>query len=320
MTDTSALPDADPASLADIVARQPSARFAALDQVGMRHIEMPLKLALDGETCLLPAQVSAFVDLVEPTARGIHMSRLYRLSDEHLGRAALDVAGVRGLLEAILGSHAGLSGRARLSIEFTLPLRRDALRSGLSGWRQYPVRIDAMLDAQRWRCEIGADVLYSSTCPGSAAMARQVIRQRFLETFGSGKVDAAAVADWLESPEGVAATPHAQRSRARVQVALSDDVGPLPLVELIDLIEATLATPVQGAVKRVDEQEFACLNGENPMYCEDAARRIREALEAQPWIADYAIDAAHFESLHPHDAVAQVVKGVAGGFGRPAWV
>ena len=318
MTDTSVHPDADPASLADIVARQPSAHFAALDQVGMRHIEMPLKLKLDGETCLLPAQVSAFVDLRDPTARGIHMSRLYRLSDEYLGRGALDVAGVRALLDAMLASHTGLSGCARLSIEFTLPLRRDSLRSGLSGWRQYPVRIDATLEDGRWRCEIGADVLYSSTCPGSAAMARQVVRQQFLEKFGSGQVDATAVADWLESPSGIAATPHAQRSRARVQVALADDVDELPLVALIDLIEATLATPVQGAVKRVDEQEFACLNGENPMYCEDAARRVRDALDAQPWIADYAIDAAHFESLHPHDAVAQVVKGVAGGFGRSA--
>lgn len=303
-------------ALADEVARQPQARFAALDGVGMRDIEMPVRIVLEGAMCLVPAQVSVAVDLRDPAARGIHMSRLYRLCDEHLGHGALNVATLQLLSRELLESHAGLSQRVSVDIEFVLPLRRDALRSGLSGWRQYPVRIHAALGPSGWRCVLEVEVLYSSTCPGSAAMARQVVRQRFLETFGGGQVDAAAVARWLESPEGGAATPHAQRSRAHVRVALAGDGvhGELPFVALIDGIEAALKTPVQGAVKRVDEQEFARLNGENPMYCEDAARRILAALEAMPWVEDYAIEAAHLESLHPHDAVARVVKGVAGGF------
>ncbi|MCX7555436.1 GTP cyclohydrolase FolE2 [Xanthomonadaceae bacterium JHOS43] len=302
-------------SLADEVMSQPETHFATLDQVGMRGIEMPVRVRLDGEVCLIPATISAAVDLRNPMARGIHMSRLYRLCDEHSGRAALDVVMLRSLLQAMLDSHADLSHQAHLAIEFTLPLRREALRSGLSGWRQYPVRIDAALSASQWQCNLETDVLYSSTCPGSAAMARQVVQQRFVDTFGAGQVDAAAVALWLASPEGVAATPHAQRSSARVRVALnSAGVAELPVVSLIDTIEAALKTPVQGAVKRIDEQEFARLNGENPMYCEDAARRIVAALDPLTWISDYAIEAAHLESLHPHDAVAHVVKRVPGGF------
>ena len=74
--------------------------------------------------------------------------------------------------------------------------------------------------------------------------------------------------------------------------------------------EALLHTREHGVI----EYEFARLNGENPMYCEDAARRILAVLDALPWVADYAIEAAHLESLHPHDAVARVVKGVTGGF------
>lgn len=88
----------------------------------------------------------------------------------------------------------------------------------------------------------------------------------------------------------------------------------LPIVELIDAIEDALATPVQTAVKREDEQAFARLNGENPMFCEDAARRIRGVLDADERIADFHIRAAHHESLHAHDAVAVATKGVAGGF------
>ena len=101
----------------------------------------------------------------------------------------------------------------------------------------------------------------------------------------------------------MAAAPHAQRSTAKVRVKLANGFD-LPVADLIDAIEHALATPVQTAVKREDEQAFAKLNAENPMFCEDAARRVRAALEADPRIAGYRIVASHHESLHPHDAVA----------------
>ena len=71
---------------------------------------------------------------------------------------------------------------------------------------------------------------------------------------------------------------------------------------------------MQTAVKREDEQEFARLNGAHPMYCEDAVRRIRAALDGLPGVLDWSVRAAHLESLHPHDAVAAAVRGVPGGF------
>jgi GTP cyclohydrolase I len=116
-----------------------------------------------------------------------------------------------------------------------------------------------------------------------------------------------AVREWLGSERGMAATPHAQRSTASVMVRLAPGFD-LPVSELIDTIEGALATPVQTAVKREDEQAFAQLNAENLMFCEDAARRIRTALDADKRIAGYRIRAAHHESLHPHDAVAEVAK------------
>lgn len=315
MTESPFAVDPTAAPLADEVTSQASTRPVALDRVGMRGIEMPVRMQLGDEVFLLPATVAAAVDLRDPTARGIHMSRLYRLCNEHLTGAPLELARLRTLLTALLGSHAGLSQRTFLDIEFQLPVPRPALRSGLSGWRQYPIRIHCERDATSWRCVLGTDVLYSSTCPGSAAMARQLVARRMLDTFDQGPVDPAVVARWLESAEGGAATPHAQRSVARVDVTLADTAAAaLPMLELVDAVEAALATAVQGAVKRVDEQEFARLNGENPLYCEDAARRIRSALDVLPWITDYRIEAAHLESLHPHDAVAQLVKGVPGGF------
>jgi GTP cyclohydrolase I len=131
-------------------------------------------------------------------------------------------------------------------------------------------------------------------------------------------VKAEAVADWLSDPGNEMATPHAQRSVARLAAEIdlgqfTQGFGKNEVVALIDLAEAALGTPVQSAVKRVDEQEFARLNGENTMFCEDAARRLRSAFELSHFL-DYEIYVEHQESLHPHMAVAKVVKGKPGGF------
>ena len=80
----------------------------------------------------------------------------------------------------------------------------------------------------------------------------------------------------------------------------------LPLLSLVDAVEAALGTPVQTAVKREDEQAFAELNAANLMFCEDAARRVAAALSGDERIERYEVRVAHFESLHPHDAVARV--------------
>ena len=88
----------------------------------------------------------------------------------------------------------------------------------------------------------------------------------------------------------------------------------LPFIEIIDRIESALKTPVQTAVKREDEQAFARLNGQNLMFCEDAARRMQLALANDERFDDFRIRASHYESLHPHNAVAVATKGVVDGY------
>ena len=175
--------------------------------------------------------------------------------------------------------------------------------------------ITGLLDKGEFRLELAYEVLYSSTCPCSAALARQLIQERFASEFAAGMaLDHAQVLAWLGSEEGICATPHSQRSAAEVRVRVVPAFASFPLVDLIDLAEGALKTPVQAAVKRVDEQAFALLNGANLMFCEDAARRLQQALDADERVADFWVRASHYESLHPHNAVAVASKGVAGGY------
>jgi GTP cyclohydrolase I len=287
----------------------PTGPDGVLDWVGMNDIALPICFdAGNGDLQRSGARVCAFVDLVSAERRGIHMSRLYLLVDEHLGGRPINVPGLQHLLEAFLRSHQGLSQRARISIRFEHFVRRTALCSINSGWRAYPVLIEASLDERGFRWELGTDVLYSSTCPASAALSRQLIQQKFASEFDATEpLDHAAVLAWLGTEEGIAATPHAQRSTARIRARFVAG-APLNLIALLDRVEQSLGTPVQTAVKREDERAFARANSRNLMFCEDAARRIRHSLETDETIVDFSVSIEHHESLHPHDAAAYASK------------
>ena len=302
--------------LPDVAVQAQPHLAGALDWVGMDGIEVPVRFdAGDGQVERASAQVGAFVNLTRPDKRGIHMSRLYLLVDEYLSARPLDAATIEALLRAFLDSHSELSDRARISIRFDQLIRRPALRSANSGWRAYPVSIEASLGAEGFQLELGTEVVYSSTCPASAALSRQLIQDQFARDFAPDQpLDHAAVLAWLGSEQGIVATPHAQRSVARLLVRLADGEG-FHLISTLDRVEEALGTPVQTAVKREDEQAFALANGSNLMFCEDAARRIQKALDADPRIADFHVRLEHQESLHPHDAVAYASKGVPGGYG-----
>ncbi len=287
-----------------------------LSWVGMDNIEMPLQVEADGEANqLVSARIGAWVNLIDAKAKGIHMSRLYLLLDSLSVDSQLSIDTLRTLLCEFVSSHDDLSDAARISIRFDYHLRRASLISGKRGWKSYPVCVTGTLRDGQVVVELKVDLPYSSTCPCSAALARQLIQDAFVQQFGKdAAVDSESVHAWLGTTQGIVATPHSQRSIAEISVQLADNLAALPIRPLIDLLEATLQTPVQAAVKRADEQEFARLNGQNLMFCEDAARRLQHALNPRPEFSDFLIRVNHLESLHPHDAVAMSAKGISGGY------
>ncbi len=283
--------------------------------VGMRGIELPLSLRDPaGRQFEVPARVDCGVDLADPGQRGIHMSRLYLKLAEALPRRPLSPAMIDALLAELLDTQKALSTRVELALAFDRMLERPALVSANRGWRRYPLRLRASRTAAGTIHELGVTLLYSSTCPSSAALARQVAAERFVAEHGRTEtVPTRDIADWLRGDHGMPATPHAQRSRADIAVRLAA-AGDYPYEALIDDIEQVLATPVQTAVKREDEQAFAVANAANLMFCEDAVRRVASLLDRRADVADFRVQVEHLESLHPHDAVAVDVKGVEGGF------
>ncbi|PYB80256.1 GTP cyclohydrolase I FolE2 [Pseudomonas sp. LB-090624] len=281
------------------IAAQTQQYTLPLSWVGMCGIALPVQF----EGRIAAANIDAGVSLVDGCSRGIHMSRLY-LALESLENQALTPIAIHRLLLDFLSSHEGLSSAAYLRISFEHLLKRPALISPLAGWKSYAVTVDARILDGMFHVELSVSVPYSSTCPCSAALARQLIQQQFLADFSEQQVDKSAVLQWLGTAEGIVATPHSQRSAAHVQVRLRHNQPVLPVTELIDGIERSLGTAVQTAVKRADEQAFALSNGQNLMFCEDAARRLHQALRQVEWSTAFKLRVEHAESLHAHDAVA----------------
>ena len=314
-----ALPRANPISSAvtttsNTPRRLPDVAFDAaaaarpLDWVGMSNIALPLRVAgPDGEAITVAASVDVSVDLKDANARGIHMSRMYLQLQNAFASETVTPAGLRRVLQTLVEKQGGISTSARLVLRYVQLLLRRALASDNAGWKRYPVEIDATLRDGHLHLALAFSVEYSSTCPASAALSRQLNAERFAEDFAAARpLSTAVVSEWLASERGLAATPHAQRSRADVRVELRPAFDEVPLAALIDALETALATPVQTAVKREDEQAFARLNAENLMFCEDAARRVAAVLSADARIERFDAQVSHFESLHAHDAVARV--------------
>ncbi|MFK0312305.1 GTP cyclohydrolase FolE2 [Pseudomonas sp. NPDC090233] len=281
------------------IAAQAQQQTTPLDWVGMRGIALPVQF----EGHRVAAMADAGVSLVDGTSRGIHMSRLY-LSLERLEHEALTPLAIRRLLADFLVSHEGLSNAAYLRLSFEHLLKRPALISPLAGWKSYAVTLDAKIENEMFHVELSVRVPYSSTCPCSAALARQLIQKQFQTDFAQRNPSREEILSWLSSSQGIVATPHSQRSMAKVHVRLRDNLESLPATALIDSIEMSLGTAVQTAVKRADEQAFALANGQNLMFCEDAARRLHKSLRQLDWSTAFKLRVEHAESLHAHDAVA----------------
>ena len=255
---------------------------APIQHVGISNFRLPIRYQTrDGGEISLETSVTGTVSL-EADRKGINMSRIMRSFYGHSDHLfSLKV------LEAALDDYkADLNAfDARIQMRFSYPIRVDSLRSGLSGWQYYDIAQE-VIEHQGNRLRImHFDYVYSSTCPCSLELSEHARETR-----------------------GRLATPHSQRSIARISVVMK---GPEKIwfEDLVELCRRAVPTETQVMVKREDEQAFAELNASNPIFVEDAVRAFAKELLADHRYGDFRIIASHQESLHSHDAVSLLTDG-----------
>ena len=253
-----------------------------IQHVGISNFRLPIRFhTRDGADLTLETSVTGTVSL-DAGHKGINMSRIMRSFYAHSAKS-FSFSTVEHALDDYKRDLDAFD--ARIQMRFSFPSVVRSLRSGLEGFQYYDIALELVDRDGRRRRFMHLDYVYSSTCPCSLELSEHARQMR-----------------------GQLATPHSQRSVARISVECLPGAI-LWFEDLIDLCRAAVPTETQVMVKREDEQAFAELNAANPIFVEDAARLFAEKLKADARIGDFRVVASHQESLHSHDAVSVLTEG-----------
>ena len=253
-----------------------------IQHVGISNFRLPISYRTREEgDVTLETSVTGTVSL-EEDKKGINMSRIMRSFYKHAEKTfSFEV------LEHALADYKADLGSfdARIQMRLRYPMKIPSLRSGLEGYQYYDIAMEKVDVGGKPLKIMHLDYVYSSTCPCSLELSEHARQSR-----------------------GQLATPHSQRSVARISV-VTKPIHKLWFEDLIDMARNAVPTETQVMVKREDEQAFAELNAANPIFVEDAARLFCAELQQDDRIGDFRVIASHQESLHSHDAVSILTEG-----------
>ena len=288
----------DYCDLPDIQCSTPDIEIPIM-QVGVENVEVPFRLESKyGGYHQLNANVSMRTSLNEKT-KGISMSRLLLTLKPYLD-LPLKHKLIRQILEDLRENLE--TDTAYMKFEFRMPINRKSILSD----NEFPIYYKCKFEGQLIEREVfietgvtapatifrffqGVIIQYASYCPCSAELCGHL------------------------SENDSKGYPHNQRSFAEI-VAEIEEHEYVWLEDIIEAVEKSLVTLPYPVIKRVDEQEIARVAAENPMFVEDAIRKISRALNDKPEIFDWIVKCIHEESIHTSEAIAVNWKGVPGGF------
>lgn len=259
-----------------------------IDFVGIHNFHMPIRIKeKSGDTQEVMANITGTVSL-DASNRGINMSRIIR----SFYKSKDDIFDINKLEEVLRNYQKDLKTfDAHILMNFKYRIWQDSLRSRKDdgtpegGWQYYNVTFDCNLDhSGEFKKIMQFDYVYSSACPCSTELSHHAALNR-----------------------GVYGIPHSQRSLARISIEFDEMIW---IEDILNLCKTAMPTETLVFCKREDEQSFAELNGSQTKFVEDAVRYLADSFNNDSKINDYKIICSHFESLHSHDAIAVITKGV----------
>jgi GTP cyclohydrolase I len=256
-------------------------------QVGVENVEVPFRLeSKHGGFHQLIANVQMTASLDE-TTKGISMSRLLLTLKPYLDLPLKRVL-IKAILEDLIKNLE--TSTATMKFEFRMPVMRKSILTD----HEFPIyykckfemkrQLDKMID-MTWFYQ-GVQVQYASYCPCSAELCSVLDEGGF---------------------------PHNQRSYADILVEVVEP-NYVWLEDVIEAVESQIPTLPYPIIKRPDEQEIARVAAQNPMFVEDAIRKISQSLDSNEKIYDWIVKCSHEESIHTSEAIAINWKGIANGF------
>jgi GTP cyclohydrolase I/GTP cyclohydrolase-4 len=272
-----------------------------LSRAGVTGVQKAVRIGRGAQEKLIAATIDCTVDL-DPSQKGVHMSRFPELFEEAIeGVVADDAFLIEDLAEHVATriverQHAVVAEvqiRARYPYERTTPVTKLST--------QEMVTLIGVAAASRTsvRRIVGVEAIGINACPCAQGLVRDKASERLLEA-GFGEHDVERILQL------VPIATHNQRGQGTLLVGTSRRVNAERLVELV---EASMSSPIYELLKRPDELfvvEHAHLQ---PRFVEDSVRvALKSLLDDLPDLddADFVLSRqVNFETIHAHEVVAE---------------
>ena len=244
-------------------------RRIVIDRVGVKNLRFPIQVAVGpGAPQSTIATVQLTVELPQEF-KGTHMSRFLEVLQAH--GPVLHPEDIEKLLRSLIDRlH---SKRAHLEFEFPFFLEKKAPVTGAPGLVDYTARFTATAGHESHDLVTTVVANVTTLCPCSKAIS----------------------------------TSGAHNQRGQVTLRLRSQ-RPLPLPEMVSLIERSASCELYSVLKRPDEKAVTERAYANPVFVEDLVRNIASQVNADPRITWWQVEAENFESIHNHNAYAMVEK------------
>jgi len=254
--------------LPDIQSRLDS-RDIGINAVGVKEVRYPVTILTGGGPAPTIATLSMTVGLSAVT-KGTHMSRFIELLE--MQTEPLSQSRFHGMVINMVERLHARSG----TIEMRFPwfVKKTAPVSGVQSQLDYDVC---------WRGSVAGNGAYlfwmrvivpaTSLCPCSKEISE----------YGA----------------------HNQRSHITIEAEIT---GEMAVEELIAIAERSASCEVYGLLKRPDEKYVTERAYDNPKFVEDLVRDVAVALNREPRVLAYVVEAENFESIHNHSAFARVLQ------------
>lgn len=251
------------------VQSNPDKRRVAIDRVGVKEVTYPIRLRTkDGGEQTTVAKINMYVSLPH-TKKGTHMSRFLDVLNEETSEPVTPER-IPAITRAI--KERLEAEHAHFECEFTYFIKKLAPVTKRAGLMDYRVRFECTSNAKD-DFIMGVKAPATSLCPCS----------KEISDYGA----------------------HNQRCEIEARVRFS---GMLWIEDLVQMLEKAASTEVFAVLKRPDEKWVTERAFENPKFVEDIVRDLAVTLNEEKRIRWYQINSENFESIHNHNAYAQIVR------------